>query len=863
MVDVKKLVTAFLVLAAITSSIGLVFVDYGSSGPVSSGIEVSGVRSNGAGSSLLTIGKSAYVEPLPSNSALSVATPETRTATDAPVDFTKSSNLTESLVGVLGNKFAELNPNGPTLIDGESALVPPDPNIIIEQLSKNPELISSLSKDWEAQLIVPSFKIIETYTQKDLLAYGDALNTIIQKNFVASGIADLIAQETAALNQLTAAKTVFDQVELDAARIAVPKPVSDFHETLLTLTALKKSQIALAEDQTDPLKSAIVLNAQEQKEDQLFLRLSSEFQKINQIVFAPNTEPSGVFVASMNALFGIPKAHAFLGFGDIVHDPLKYIWDILKNVYNIAKQVILNTAKNHLIKQFVTQTVDWIKNGGTPRFITNWKSLIVDTAKGVAAETLFKIAPGICSYFSPLIIQRIKNDYQLSLQKAAGTSCTLEQIVANVKRFYQDFNEGGWRGYGATLFPSGNFSGSLFANSQVVIRRAEATSETKREEAVASKGFIGTKICGKTEVLTVADIYCQYEGECGIPGGFYEENDAKSASNLIGYDYLGGFVSNASGTFNACAKGNYITTTPGGSVGAALDNALPAPIHKIINSSDIVGLISVLVDSAINKLVSVGDQGIKYATPSVVANTTTVTPPPDTEEGVLDEANTVLADKRSIIGMMQQFRVKATSTIALAWFKLFSGDPPGGYKCYFDPELTYESGPGSTGSSIAWACQLIPYPTGGTNWRDLGLRNIICPDANTDLRWSFEGLWDAYKGLRATYDGVSSSTINKLNQQITTLARFIDKVEGDASSTADAFGDAGDRNTFLAMKAYWKSVDDQLRQSQCSYPYALSPCEPNWGGSPDQTGKAVDAAQGLLQYGVQSSIDVEQSTGCK
>lgn len=877
MVDVKKLVTAFLVLASLTSSAALIFVDYGNEDSADSDVSISGIRSAENEASLLQVGQNAYVEPIPSNSALSVATPEGGAASDVAPDFAKSGNLTESLAGKLANQIVELNPNGPTTVNGEAGLVPPDPNAIIQELAADPELQRVLAQNWEAQITIASFKKLEKYSQEDLYAYGEALNAIFDKNFVKSGITELVSDASrSSLQTLTSAKTVFEQVELEASRVAVPEPAEGFHTTFLEIAAFQKNQIALAQDQTDPLKSALILEAQQGKENELLLKLSQEFQKIHKIVFAPNAERGGVFVAGMNALFGIPKAHAFLGFGDIVHDPIGWIGQTIREIAKIVKAIVVQTLKNYLVRHFVNQTLDWIKNGGKPRFAINLKDMARDVTKDVAAETLYKIAPGICGYFSPLIIQKIRSDYNVSLQQAAGRSCSLEQIVANVKQFYEDFEQGRWTGYGTTLLPSGNFFGSLFANSQVVVNRSKITAEAQEEEVKAGGGFIGTKICGTPKVLTVADIYCQTQNECTIPPGNYDEDDAKSAAKLIGYDYLGGFVSNASGTFNACAKGDYQTTTPGGSIGAAIDNALPAPLHNIVNSQDIVGLISTLIDSAITKVISLGERGIKN-TPTP-GSTTTVTPPPTTQEGLLNEANAVMSSKQSALSMYSDIMNNASATIWKLDLRLVVSQASGGvFQC---EDLDVTNWRDRSISIFSPAVGGRYYYCSTRNWfADLS-GGLTCVPRNPPV--GTPGYpWAPYPYFYLDVNQPKAGlqpVVDALKTQIDTLGRFIDAAQAtpsDAPSsvwlaastqlrTSDcsappppAFAQCGDGidndgDTYVDLQdAQCVRPDDNSESTLMPPPpFYLSSCATNWGGTVVEAQRLVDRAQDIIADGI-------------
>jgi len=158
----------------------------------------------------------------------------------------------------------------------------------------------------------------------------------------------------------------------------------------------------------------------------------------------------------------------------------------------LSKRCIRDVVVKMIIDWLVDSTVEWIQNGGEPRYVTNWDSFLSDAFNVGVGEIINQTnLAWLCEPFglqvriALLPVQRFQN----------RITCTLDDITANIEDFYQDFRSGGWLAYEEQWYPENNFYGAtLMAISEAQsqgVRRQQAAEK----EAMAGRGFIGVKRC--------------------------------------------------------------------------------------------------------------------------------------------------------------------------------------------------------------------------------------------------------------------------------------------------------------------------------------------------------------------------------
>lgn len=305
-----------------------------------------------------------------------------------------------------------------------------------------------------------------------------------------------------------------------------------------------------------------------------------------------------VFVALLAASFpGVlpaQKAKAIFGIGDIVFDPTNWVETVAQtsadtatavssaataattgsllaqNLFEWAQDFVLAVLKRQILDVMVDQVVTWIQGGGEPKFITDWESFLGDIGQRAVGEFVEQIGAGfLCEPFS---LQVRLNLLPVQRFGGAATGCTLDQIVANIDNFYNDFRNGGWIAYNANWEPQNNYYGALLIawdarNNYVADKLAAETNK-----ALANKGFLGTKRCW--DIDTGAE----------VPEG---------------------------SKFSKCED-----TTPGGIVSSALEKAVGSDFEFIVNAQQLGDYAAAIVNALVNRIIIEGVNGLRGVTRS-------------------------------------------------------------------------------------------------------------------------------------------------------------------------------------------------------------------------------------------------------
>lgn len=219
-----------------------------------------------------------------------------------------------------------------------------------------------------------------------------------------------------------------------------------------------------------------------------------------------------------------------------------------------------------MLDVLVNQIVDWIQNGGEPRFVGDWNKFFADIANGATGEFIQNLAPFLCSPFSLQLRVGLLPVKQFGA--ASPYTCTLNTVIKNVNNFYSDFRNGGWIAYQEASRVQNNAYGALwlawYGRDQFVASQlANANSKL-----LANKGFLSVQVCKKGGVKVPE----------GTPGAVCED------------------------------------TTPGGFVGATLEKAVGVDFDFIINAQELGDYVAAIVNALINRVIKEGVNGLRTAT---------------------------------------------------------------------------------------------------------------------------------------------------------------------------------------------------------------------------------------------------------
>jgi len=167
-------------------------------------------------------------------------------------------------------------------------------------------------------------------------------------------------------------------------------------------------------------------------------------------------------------------------------------WEKAQGYVEWAAGTALDILLEQLLAQLTNDIVNWIKNGGEPRFISEgFGDYLKDAADNAAGNFIenYLGAGWLCKEFD-LDIKFALLDVRTF---ETEVECSLSDIIDNLDDFYNDFSKGGWKGWIELTKPQNNFYGALLlAQGEIIKTEAEAEAEAEKESA---NGFLGEKEC--------------------------------------------------------------------------------------------------------------------------------------------------------------------------------------------------------------------------------------------------------------------------------------------------------------------------------------------------------------------------------
>ncbi|MEY4731503.1 MAG: hypothetical protein RL681_449 [Candidatus Parcubacteria bacterium] len=558
--DLKQLIAGFLLIAAAMSSSALFF---SFQKPTGSAGDLVGAQN----SEQPSVPTNAFVE-LPDRTKQPSST-LTAVPGIFPENAAVSDNLTDGLVALLGEKIADNNPTGPTNPDGTLNLSDLDANELADYFAQHAGQAADIP-DWEGEINAQHITVLTKYTTEDINTYNKQINSLLE----------LYALQTSRLKDsgtptsLDLGGVSFSAVHQQGLKLVVPESVAGFHWSLMKLIAYQQKALETAKlAETDPVRASLILRGQEPNFLAALQLLVNESQRKTDIR-GISLQKENEFVAMIQRIIGIQTAHAQW----LVVDPV----DEGRSVWEWVQKIATELLKDRLVHKLVQQTIKWIQGGGSPQFVTNFKGFMTGVAEDEAGRMIDRFAPRLCQSFGPLVsVAVIPVDYSKDFD--AGPTCTLDQVVGNVRAFAESFENGGWVAYGAAMQPSNNFFGAMIQMSDIVDIESEKKAEATKSDVESSHGFLSSKEC--------IESVSEYD-QC--------------VESLTGQDIAAGLKcsNQMSKEKNICVK--YRNTTPGETLVGAIKDSGAAPLLRIVNADDLVALANALINAALSKLVKLG-----------------------------------------------------------------------------------------------------------------------------------------------------------------------------------------------------------------------------------------------------------------
>lgn len=579
-IDIKKITISFLILAVFSGISVSIFAHFSAN----AGSSQNALKIEGSDPASME----AVIDS--ANSADAFASAKAYTAADdvVPNSYPTKLNITDSFVRHLARQMAEENPDGPSIgDDGSPQLIVPDD---LQAASEN--FVLSLPAQFTPSVITEKdVNVQNNPTQQDISAYSENLVSVLTQTFSKETINSLQRRVDASENKLDAISLVelsFRQGLVKLEKLPTPKQLVPLQIAALTLYSNQATLYAdMAAYESDPMKAYVATNFAEQSTGKDFARLQAEAAKAGKLAFAEH-ENFALRDAVAYIAFLPQTAHAIPGFVSFVFDipNTANTWaSFAKELWKIARQALTEIIKDKLIHRLVAETVKWIQGGGSPQFVTNWEGFLKNVGDEAAGLMIDKIAPNLCSTFRPFVKVQLQ---QIALGPDNLTpNCTIDKVVSNLESFYQDFRTGGWLQFQNSFQPENNPYGALTLGIQSTLNKQSKERNAKNSENIAAKGFLGKKEC--TKYAPDKKVY-EYIS-CTAPGAQPNPDGNKDSPCVIEKTIKG-----------ACETS--VTRTPGETLGASLNNAMGAPIQRIVNAQDITALTSALFNAAFMKLMT-------------------------------------------------------------------------------------------------------------------------------------------------------------------------------------------------------------------------------------------------------------------
>lgn len=600
MIDVKKLITGFLILATAAVSSGLILSFINSSTVNNSALNTSAgntpqvaIGSNSAPA----IGTNAFTPTADQlNQVVAAVAPELASSTMMQTS-TNPSNLTDVLATNFVNGVVAANPNGPTAnsAGGSPIIASPDVNAVALNVADATTTKNLNIPDWNIEArSIPI--IVVSSSPAALTSYGNAMNDVLNNHFTTQ--VQTILNNQTSLADASDVSYLTSQIQSalkDVASFKTPAPVVAYQKSFLTQLVYEKNMLQLYTlAQSDPVKASLIFEQESQKFDVVNQTLLNQAQNLesNFLSFQsiPQKPHGNILLSFINNTFGIPQAQALWP----VFDPAT--WGLMEGnqAVNIAHQLtailkntLLQILKNTLIALIQQKVLAWVQGSGAPRFITDWGTQLIDSAQQMAVNKINSdMASCVYPSFAPIVLPVVEAPY---LDVPVTVSC--EDLLAGAlgqfsfQQYYDNFSNGGFIAFGASTLPDGNPFGAQYFESQKAALTYQAQQAASALQAQTSQGFKGSQVCDDNSNPNGYTYFC--EDSAG------HDNPASGANCPTGEKSVE--IANK----GVCSDGTQpIVTTPPTVTAFTLKNAEGATTQQISAATDIVGLL----DSTLNSL---------------------------------------------------------------------------------------------------------------------------------------------------------------------------------------------------------------------------------------------------------------------
>jgi hypothetical protein len=596
MIDVKKLISGFLILAAAAVGSGFILSFAGNFTPATT--TPAGPRISETGLALgtsPTLGANAFVDTgsLQGNAAEMLSDIDTSSTAAVASD---PNNLTNTFADSFLNGLVAANPDGASVdSSGNPDFSAPDTQAVSQALASDPTFQNFKAPDWDVE--AAKVKIITTSNSSENIDnYVMAFNGVYQKYIGNTDIGGMLGEENAADAQIITNQT---QETLQAiAAIPTPSSMVGLQESFIKLLVYEKNSTQLiSEAATDPLKSSLTFQDEQPKYDLAVTNFSNQWSRFSASVQDSALlvdPPQNKTVAFIDRFLDIPTANAQL----VVHDPAVFTVvsgqlsvntaqlgkTVEKYVEDIALQILINTLTNLIQRKVLT----WIQGSGAPRFVTDFGTQMVNAFQTAAVNKLNTYMQCVPTSMTPSL-KILLSTPSVANKNACGAEFNSQlsgNNLTNLQNHFTNFTD-----YLSLYSAGGNGFSVLMTANDASLSAGSQSSQAKQTQTVAQQGWKGSATCTDGSDPDNGTHYTCPDGGtldgtmCDLGSGLLPENAI--------------MVQNG----GACANGSTPQiTSPGQATGQGFFSSIKSGAENITSAKNLAGIFNALLSSLLNTL---------------------------------------------------------------------------------------------------------------------------------------------------------------------------------------------------------------------------------------------------------------------
>lgn len=577
MIDVKKLITGFLVLVVAAVCSGFLILSI--TGRPTTAQNSSGASAFGIGSSNISNGNAnAFVDTgsLQGNAA-EILSETDSSSTDAQAS--DPDNLTNVFADSFISGLETANPNGITADQsGADEINAPDTQAVADNIASNAALQNLVVPNWDVEAQSQLVKTTPSSSPQDIAQYSNSLNSVLNEYFVSDNLQSEMESQTADSSDFPYISSEIQSALNDTLAIRTPAPLVSLQESLIRVMIYEKNSVQLAENaEGDPVRTSLVMQDEQSKYSSALANLQQQMQKASSLGLSFGNSSPEASVPFIARLFGVQPAHAIFGVGDITFDPTAFGQLLIEELNKTILQILKNTLTTLLQKKVLTA----IQGSGAPKFVTSFAAEMVNSFQSAALKTIntqIGQAPANQQATLKLLTQtqyQAPNASSSLGTKGPNTGITASSSFTNFNDYLSEFNSGG------------NVWANALAINDNAVTAGSNNQTAKTTQNTAQQGFTGSQVCDDGSNPNGTGMMCDdgiqpYAGTSNCPDG------------VPPITFPNGGL---------CTDGTQPKiTTPGQITGQMSNTAVKSGQENITSADGIAGLLDALTTSLLNSL---------------------------------------------------------------------------------------------------------------------------------------------------------------------------------------------------------------------------------------------------------------------